>query len=416
MIAESEEIAVKPLPPEQIIKERAAARTTDLPDEPMDAAESDVIAHPSASFNDMASKLEKAMSEVNKRPEQKPTADTGPKDNLKITDSKKKPETAEAKEPTLAPPDELETKTITSAKAADWKALKDKLKAHEAQAKEWETKHKLVETEYQEFRKKAGDVAVIEQTKAERDAIKAERDKLQAHLETVALEKSETFSSFYQEKFDTAIKAARDASGAEADKIEQLMNLPPTKWRKEQINAIREELTGVDQGQLDIAIAEFDRARADKESKLKDSKTNYKKLMEIEADRAAQNKLATDKRREAVTASVLTLAKDFDSFKPSDDAATNAAVAKNEDFVRRFIGGQMEGTDLALMPILAVEAKRYKESVIPSMAKQIEELKAALAQYQGANPNPTGGTRVDSKGGPKSFMDAFNEAWPQGNR
>lgn len=407
---------VKPLSDDQIIRERAAAKvaSTSLPNEPMDAAETDVINHPSADFNSMASKLEKALSEVNtKAPKTEPS--TAPKE-VKQTDSKNKPDEKDSKTDKVETPDDIESKTITSAKAADWKALKEKLKSHETLAKEWEQKHKVVATEYEEFRKKAGDVAVIEQTKKERDAIQAERDKLQSHLETVALERSERFSQFYEQKFNDALKNARDAVGAEAERIEQLMALPPTKWRKEQINAIREELSGVDQGQLDIAIAEYDRARADREAKLKDSKTNYKKLMELESERIAQEKLSMEKRREAISSSVLQLAKEYDSFKPGDNPEHNASVAQNEEFVKKFVSGKMEGTDLAMIPILAVEARRYKDVVVPSMAKQIDELKAALAQYQGSNPTPSGGARVDSKGQPKGFIDTFNELYPQGNR
>lgn len=414
MPVETEEVEVRPLSPEQIIRDRAAAKVSPVvsQDEPM----GEDANPPGSVFNDMASKLEKAMSEVNKRQSQ-PEADTGPKDNLKTTDSKKKPDaaTTDAKTETVAT-DEIESKTITSAKAADWKALKEKLKTHETQAKEWEQKHKVVESEYTEFRKKAGDVAVIEQTKKEKEALQVERDRFKTQLETVALERSEEFSSFYQEKFDTALKKAKDAVGTESERIEQLMQLPPTKWRKEQINAIRDELIGSDQGQLDIAISQYDEARSDKEAKLKDSKTNYAKLIQMQTDRAAQDRLSTDKRREAITASVLTLAKDYDSFKPSDDTNHNATVAQNEEFVKKFITGRLEGTDLALMPILATEAKRYKDVVVPALAKQVEELKAALAQYQGANPTPAGGSRVDAKGQPKGFIDTFNEMWPAGNR
>lgn len=412
MPVETEEVEVKPLSPEQIIRDRAAAKSNVvIQDEPM----GEDANPPGSVFNEMASKLEKAMSEVNKRQSQ-PEADTGPKDNLKQTDSKNKPDAATTEVKAEPVADDIEAKTITSAKAADWKALKDKLKTHETQAKEWEQKHKVVESEYSEFRKKAGDVAVIEQTKKEKEALQVERDKFKTQLETVALERSEEFSSFYQEKFDTALKKAKDAVGTESERIEQLMQLPPTKWRKEQINAIRDELIGSDQGQLDIAISQYDEARSDKEAKLKDSKTNYAKLIQMQTDRAAQDRLSTDKRREAITASVLTLAKDYDSFKPSDDTNHNATVAQNEEFVKKFITGRLEGTDLALMPILATEAKRYKDVVVPALTKQVEELKAALAQYQGANPTPAGGSRVDSKGQPKGFIDTFNEMWPAGNR
>ena len=416
--AEIDEPVVRPLPKEQIIKEREAA----LPSEPMDAAKNDVIG--SESFNSMSSKLEKAMKEVmaasnNPHPEKS----TAPVDKEQTDSSKAKPEAAKADskadENKTTPEDAVENKTITSAKAADWKVLKEKLKAHEATANEFKQKYELTTKEYEEFKKKAVDSSQFEPVVKERDEIKSKAEKLETQLKTVALERSEAFSSFYQKKFDESLSTAKEAVGDEyKDRIEQLMQLPPSPWRKERINEIREELIGSDQGQLDIAISSYDKARKEREEQLKDSKTNYEKMQQAEKDRAAMEAKVNAQRTEAAMNGVLAFAKDkFDAFKTNDDEEHNASVAESEKFVRSFFERKLPDDTIALLPVLAREATRLQKKVIPDMEKKIKELETALKQYQGSNPSPSGSKAPSNANAPKKgFIETFNEQWPAGAR
>lgn len=409
---------VKPLSREQIIKERQAFNP-----QPMEAVDGDVVPDPVGNINDMASKLDKALSEMKQKQEPPRDADPSPKEQkpeAKVADTKQTQ--ADTKQTQAA--EDIESKTITSAKAADWKAIKEKAKAAEARAAEFEQKHSLVAKEYEEFRKKAVDLAKAEELTKTLKSVEAEREKYRTELETVALERSETFTKQFKVRFDEAINRATEAVGKEdADKIQQLMNLPPSKWRKERINEIREKLEGVDQGQLDIAIADYDRANNEKSEALKNSKENYQRLQGVEAERANRMKELREQQLKANAASVLAMAKDkYEAFKPGETEESKAMASANADKLNRFFLGQLKGEELMELPIKAAEADRLT-AALAATTKELEEAKEALKKYQGSTPKPSGdkagGTgRVigNEQGDGSPFIDKFKELWPAGNR
>jgi hypothetical protein len=116
---------------------------------------------------------------------------------------------------------------------------------------------------------------------------------------------------------------------------------------------------------------------------------------------------------------VLAIAREISpSFKSSDDAEHNAFVQKSEEFLHKFFKNELSDTDLASLPVMAREALRLSERVVPSMAKKISELEAALKNYQRSSPTPASGKDAGANSGTltASFIDKFNELWPQGNR
>lgn len=408
------DVAPRPLSDEQIAKDRAAApqqlaqRLPPLPEAPMAAAEHEVIGQPGAAFNDMADKLEKAMKGVL---QQSPTAPEpkveAPKPEAKAVDPKA-PLT-----PTEPAPEE---KTITSAKAADWKAVKEKAAKFETEAKDYAQKHALVTKEYEEFKKKAVDMAKVEEVNKKATELQAERDTLKEQIKQVALERSDEFKNAYDSRFTEALGRAKDAVGtAKGDQIESLLQLPPTKWRKEQLNAIREELDGVDQGQLDVAIRDYDVARKERESALSNSEATYKHLLGMQAEKANRVRELETHRITAGIESVLALAREnFESFKAGDKEEQKATVQANEERVRQFFQGKLDGHALALLPLHSAEYERLTKSVIPQMEKKIKEMEATLAEYQSTNPSPSGGGPSSGGSGGKEsgFVETFQRLWP----
>lgn len=424
---ESDSPEVKPLDPQQIIKDREAAAAKRGP---MDAADSDVIGHPSDGFNAMAEKLDKAMKEVLSKSNVQKDPTPAPDDSdKKTTDSKKKPaENKESKTPD-APKDDKATadpENFTSAKAADWKKLKALREEAEKKASEIQAKYDLTAKEYEEFRKKVGDPARLEALNKRIAEVEAEREKMAEILKREAIEKTEEFNSHWNGKLSKAIAKAKEAVGEEhAERVEQLMALPPSKWRKAQLNEIREEVEGLDADMFAMAVANYDEAREGREAQLKDSKATYENLKNMRIqDSEAARKMA-EQKNEAALAAVLSVAREsMPAFKRTDDTDHNAQVDAAEQFATRFFKKQLSDSELALLPVLAMEAKRYSERVVPSLEKKVAELEAALAEYRGAQPTPGGGTKDQRAAGAgggggksgSSFIDKFNEYWPQGNR
>jgi len=407
---------VIPLSPEKIAQERAAyqAKQTQLVEPPDNEPQP-----PSDTFNTMVARLEQALREVPKdrvNADKSAVADTTEKPK---TDSRIKPTEAQ-KQAAATPADDPAEKTITSAKAADWKAAQAAVVAANLAAKDWEQKLEEKTKEYKEYRKISVDAKQLEKARSEAKAIADEKEKLQDELHKVALERSPKFNDFFQKKFEDATARIRDAVGTEnADRTEQLMKLPPSTWRKERLNEIREEISGFDAGQFDVAISEFDSARRDRDEQIKNSKENYKKLQEIELQAAESSRLSRLSQNEASAAKILAIAREAaPSFKPGDDAEHNAFVQESEQFLNKFFKNELSDTDLAMLPVMAREARRLGERVVPSMAKKISELEAALKNYQRSSPTPSSGKDAASNSGTltASFIDKFNELWPQGSK
>lgn len=407
---------VKPLSKEQIIKERQAFNP-----QPMEAVDGDIVPDPAGNINNMADKLEKALAEM-KNP---PVAEPAKVEEPKKPEAKTVEKTVESKAV-----DDVESKIITSAKAADWKAIKDAKAKAEAKAAEFEQKHNLVAKEYEEFRKKAVDVAKADELSKSLKAVEDERNRYRQELETVALERSETFTKQFKTRYDDALNRATEAVGKEdSDKIQQLMALPPSKWRKERINEIREKLEGVDQGQLDIAIADYDRTTNDRTEMLKNSKENYQRLVGVESERSNREKELRLQQLKASAAAVLAMARDkYEAFKAGETEESKTRAEVNADKLQRFFLGQLKGEELRDLPIKAAEADRLAE-VVEALNKELTEAKETLKKYQGSSPKASGDKRTagvignessgDASGdaqGPSPFINKFNEHWPHGNR
>lgn len=421
----SDEAPVTRIAPEEIAKQRN--------DPPALEPQGDEPIPPSTAFNTMAAKLDALMKEATAKQTPEAPRTTAPDPTIVQTDSRKPPTTPAAapttpvqaskeQNPTPTPPVAPTTpETITSPKAADWKAVKERKEAAEREAADFKAKYDAALKDLTELKAKPSlDPAMLEAIKKENETFHAERDRLQEQLNTVALERSEKFSSYFDKKFNQSLTQAKGAVGEEHEKaIEELISLPPSKARKERINEIREELSGIDQGALDQALANYDLARADKAEQLKNAKENYKKLVELEAEKHVAAMQDQEKRAELATINVLNVAKaGMESFKPSEDPDHNVFVAESEEFVKRFFKNKLSETEVALLPVLAREAQRYSAKVVPALQAKITELEAALAEYKGGTPRTgAAGPPPQAKtGAPKTFTETFLEQWPAGNR
>lgn len=401
-----------------------AEEIIDVPDEvqakPYDAAadaakasvsNSDKIAvqpEPGSLLNDMQSKLDKAMSEVIEREkhEKQKSAEKPEEKKEEKPEEKKEPEAKKEEAP-------KEPDTFTSAKAADWKKLKEARQAAEAKASELEKKLLAQEVEFTQLKSRVSSEDKIPEFTKQVDELKSEREKLISKIEALDLEKSPRFSEHYQKAFDQAATRAKESVGPEnAEKVEQLLQLPPSKWRKERLNEIRETLSGIDVGQFDIALAEWDRARSDKESALANAKENHTKLRALQAEEANRSAELSKARIDSTVNRALQMAEKFDAFKAKDgDEEHNKEVARNRDRVGKFFKMELPVEELSLMPIVAAEGQRLMNKEIPALKAKIAELEEALSATKGAQPSIGGGGKTGDTGQKKSFSEVFAENW-----
>jgi hypothetical protein len=362
---------------------------------------------PGDHMNVMREKLEKALKETQQQPPAKP-------------DDKRVEAKVEAKPD--ANPDgkkEPEPETFTSAKAADWKKLKDARAAAEKERDDFKTKLLSKENEFLQLQTKLKAEDKTPEFTKELESIKAEKDKLLEKLEAIDLEKSPRFAEAYSKAFTSASTRAKDAVGTDkAELVEQLLQMAPSKFRKERLNEIREDLTGIDQGQFDIAVAEWDRAQKDKADALANSKENFTKMKAMDAERTQRENQLRQVSLQATTSRALEVARAYKAFQVVEgDEAHNASVKQNEDRVAKFFRMELPTEELFTIPIVAAEGRRLAEKVVPALEKEVAELKAALAQASSATPRVEGGQRHPAVGGgeKKGFVETFTDNWKGAN-
>lgn len=411
---------------EQVIDVADEPQTRPIPQQELSAAaersrvDSDNVAiapEPGSAINTMRDKLEKLMKEAipaNATPDKK-IEQAKPELKKEVADEKK----PEAKADEAKVEEAKEPETITSAKAADWKKLKEARAAAEKERDEFKTRLLQKENEFLQVQTKLKVEDKSPEFTKQIDELKAEKEKLIAQIEAIDLERSPRFSEHFNKAFQSSLARVKEAVGdGLASQAESVVQLPPSKWRKEKLNEIRENLSGIDQGQFDIAIAEWDRATAEKGEALSKSRENYSKLKTVEAEdrkREEAMQLATVAR---TVDSAIQSARAYKAFQPiENDHDHNAAVKLNEERIGKFFRMELPVGEIAAMPIIAAEGRRLMEKEIPALQAKIAELTEALTQAKASNPGLKGGKQGALQGGePKGFVQTFQENWPGGQQ
>lgn len=392
--AVADEPAATIIPPQQVeAQQQAAARQAQFENHPSQ----------SSKFNNMVTQLDKYMTEVAETAKQEPEAKPEAK-----ADEKVKPVTQTTQQPEKTPEKPPEPETFTSAKAADWKKLKE-------ERQQWQTKHgemekKFLETskELEVIRAKAAATDPSPELKKQIEAITAEKDKYLSQLETVALERSERFANAFKKTFDSALARAKESAGEHAEKIEHLIQLPPSKWRKERIQEIVETVSDLDRAQIAMSIAEYDKARGEKEEALKNSKENLARVQAMEAEVQKRDMEMKETNVSSAISSLMATARKHEAFTVKDgDEEHNAMVKANEIALENFLRGKMSGADVAALAIDGLEGRRIRDKVVTSLTKKVEELEAAVKEYQAASPGTTGRT---AKAATKAATDLNDHA------
>lgn len=362
-------------------------------------------------FNTMADKLTELLkqTQASKQP-----AKEAPKEPVKES-------TAETPKPEASKATPEPEEKYTSKRAEEWKALK-------AQRDEWKTKAAKLEEE-----KKAIESNLETLKKApvfdpkEFDAIKAERDELDKKLSMVALERNPKFSNHFKKLFDSAINAAKDSVPDATDKetVENLINMKPSKHRKEQFAAIMEKIENeFDKVNLATAIQQMDRARSEYDEEISNAKDRLSKIEMVEAsNRTKQTELEKSSRMEKVN-KVLSMTEEFDAFTEIEGQDEyNNQIPQRRERVKKALLGELPENEMLLMPMMAVEGEHLRTNVIPKMIAKMKEMETTIAQLQGAQPNMGGGTTTTQERGAgadnqNGFISTFQKIYhgPQRKR
>lgn len=328
-----------------------------------------------------------------------------PKDGVKTPEPKVEPEPPKVDAKTTPDPKDV---AFTSKKAGDWKKVHDQiaeLKTNSANlSKDLEAKI----AELESLKKQP----VIDPKELE--TLRGDRAKLEERLERVALEQSDRFSNHFNKLFGDAVAIGKEAAGDHAEQVEHLLNLPPSKARKEQIAQIMEQLpTDLDKHNLAAAVRQMDAARAEKNELLSKSKETLAKQREVETREMAERQNQQKSLRSAQVDAVLKQAGEYSAFAPLDGQAEhNMAITERQTRVRQFFTGELKAEELVKIPVLAEQAKFLTETVVPALKQEIEALRKANDELVKSGPGIKGdGDPNKGKTAPKTFTTVFKETF-----
>ena len=381
-------------------------------------------------FNQMAQQLDSAMKGVKlpdapEPPAKPPEPPKPPPEPVKLPE-KPKEEPAKPQEMPPAPTPPSDDDVGENPWNRDWKAIKKHLKERkelQVEMAKAKAKEEALVKELESLKTRPAPTPEPSKTPQEleeiRKALETEKEskaKLEQELKILALERAPEFRDHYQKRFDAAIAQAQNAVPDDAKaKVADLVKLPPTPYRKQLLTELMVDLNEYDRSLLAVAVTEMDRARLEREQALKDNETNYKRLEDIKAQKAAEEQKGEMARRELAIKGVLEAARQrFDAFKPVDgNEKHNEFVKRSEERVMRFFKGELSPEEITLMPVIAAEYEVVKAHR-DSLAAELEQARKTISQYESASPAITSGSKKgDTK--PKGFIQKFTEAWPGPN-
>lgn len=291
----------------------------------------------------------------------------------------------------------------SSPKAAEsWKAAKQK----------WQTQYEQAVAAHKaelEAARKA-----TPQAPPDYEDLKKRATEYETELKRVALERTPEFKKHYETRFNQAEQLARSAVPKEkGDLVAKLLKFSDVEGVEAQLEAVAAELTPLQAGKLANAVQQYQAAKLEREGALADSANQLKFAEEHNIKLQQQQEAAMQKEVETMTNRALELSKGLESFQPREkDDAHNKGIAAREEFVRNFWKGNVPEEMKPWIPSLVADALYMRETMIPSMKAEVEQLKATLASYTKGTPSLNGGVgglgakEAPSQTGSK-FMDTL---------
>lgn len=215
------------------------------------------------------------------------------------------------------------------------------------------------------------------------DTLQAERDNLLARLEAVAVEKSPRFEAAFKPRVEAALAQAKAAVGPDRAKmVEEILSLPESSWRDQQLETILSDLgPGIRGAKLAQAVADLDRITTERQQLASRGSDLYKQWQSEEQAAFTRQQQEREATAAQVFTSELTNWQQQGYLKDEQDIALAKSV----------FSGQADFTDAARASIWAVVGPKLAAQSMAA-SKRVTELEAELAKFRSVQPTATGGS------------------------
>lgn len=269
-------------------------------------------------------------------------------------------------------------------KAEKWNKLHQKADAYAAEVAR-------VKAEIETL-KKAGPAQppadLVEQLKV----LASERDEAHRRLEAVAFERSPKFEAQFKPRQESALAIAKDAVGpGQAEKVAELLQSPPSKYRTTQLNEVMKDLEPLDQQRLGIAMVELDKLNHERTELSKRGSEVWKQWQaeEQQAIQAHRQRQSTE-AQQAFEAELASWQKATDLLRTKDgDANHNSAVQNRLEVAKNLFSGNVDFRDMSKAVLWAAIGPELRQTALAAQ-KRITELEAENARLKGSQPGNAG--------------------------
>lgn len=253
-----------------------------------------------------------------------------------------------------------------------------------------ETKAKELETRLTEISKKTAQTGELQpEVKTRIEELQRANDELLQRLEAVAVERSPRFEAAFRPRVDAAVALAKAAVGPDkADRVAQLLSMPDTEFRNQQLEEIAGELSGIRLGKFTNAIGEIDRVNEERTLAAGNSRNLFKQWTAEEQQRVEQSR---EQRKQSLTktldSEIQEWQKSVDVLRPKENDTTghNEAVTQRLETAKSIFLGGLPMQDLARASLWAAIGPDLANQAA-SQQKRIAELETEIAGLRGAQP------------------------------
>lgn len=261
---------------------------------------------------------------------------------------------------------------FSSAKAENWKKLREIRSNLETKIKTYEQQLKAKEDEVVALRTKP---EVPKEFQEKHESILKERDTYAAIVERQAMEQDPRFQATYDKPLEAKLESAKKIVGDKGEQLASILAAPDGKWRNAALKELLSDMDAFDAGRLGTIVQQYDELRADRTNKLADSREQMKIARELDAQKRAEQQKAEQAKREERINATLKSAEKFETFK--DDKAQAS--------LRKLLSGETDWNTFADTAIRGMDYARL-EKTIEALNKELKEAKDAVTAMTGTSP------------------------------
>lgn len=323
-----------------------------------------------------------------------------------------------AAEKPKADDDEIPSDVKSPAAQSSWKKLKESKKAIETERDSIRSERDKLKSEYEALKAQAttpaqkanlADDHDFQALKKTLEAKEKEANELSERMRLIDVEQHPKFQAYFKAKTDQQFAIAKEIGG---DKLVELLQLPPSEYRKDQILSLMAEMNEVDKSTLGAVMTNLRSIDAERQSEIAKARDSYQQIQ-------AEQKLNTERQVKEMrdlfartTAEVTDKTKGLSVFQEREgDDEWNKGVRERLALAQSAFEAKLKPEDGMKMIYWGAAAPAILQQNKGLMQK-VSELEATITELRAAAPSPGGETKGDPDAAPrstKSGLDAIME-------